>query len=209
VGPLAVRTKPRQRHPTARRPLGTRTLRRDGSYRPQGGFHRHPPVRRGSARAGSPGREGSRKGSSHGFAGGGHSIRRCRGWQDFLLRLGRGVFHPPGGCQRPCLPRPRGPSARPGTGCRWRGLMRTPRGPRTGRAAGSRSRESRSAASGGEQAPSGRAPAGQERKASRSGKKKQAAHPRGKEKPARRQREVLAVLTAKGPSRTASGQETP
>jgi hypothetical protein len=29
-GPLAVRMRPRQRHPTARRPLGTRSLRRNG-----------------------------------------------------------------------------------------------------------------------------------------------------------------------------------
>jgi len=28
------------------------------------------------------------------------------------------VFNPPGGCERPCLPRPRGPSARTATGCR-------------------------------------------------------------------------------------------
>jgi len=31
---------------------------------------------------------------------------------------GRGAFNPPSGWQRPCLPRPRGPSARTGTGCR-------------------------------------------------------------------------------------------
>jgi len=41
-GPLAVRRRPRQRYPTARRPLGSRTLRRDGSFRPRGGFHPHP-----------------------------------------------------------------------------------------------------------------------------------------------------------------------
>jgi hypothetical protein len=43
-GPLAVRRKPRQRYPTAGRPLGTRTLRRDGSFRPRGGSHHHPPA---------------------------------------------------------------------------------------------------------------------------------------------------------------------
>ena len=42
MGPLAVRLKPRQRYPTAGRPLGTRTLRRHGSYRPRGGIHPHP-----------------------------------------------------------------------------------------------------------------------------------------------------------------------
>jgi hypothetical protein len=42
AGPLAVRLKPRQRYPTAGRPLGTRTLRRHGSYRPRGGIHPHP-----------------------------------------------------------------------------------------------------------------------------------------------------------------------
>ena len=50
AGPLAVRQKPRQRYPTARRPLGARTLRRNGSCRPLGESHRHPPVRTGSAR---------------------------------------------------------------------------------------------------------------------------------------------------------------
>jgi len=42
VGPLAVRLKPRQRYPTAGRPLGARTLRRHGSIRPRGGVHHHP-----------------------------------------------------------------------------------------------------------------------------------------------------------------------
>jgi hypothetical protein len=69
---------------------------------------------------------------------------------------------PRGGCQRPCLPRPRGPSVRTGLGCRLRRRLRTPRGPGTGSAAGSRPRESRSAVSGGEQATRGRAPASQD-----------------------------------------------
>ena len=49
VGPLAVREKPRQRYPTARRPLGSRTLRRNGSFSPRGGSPRHPPGRPGAA----------------------------------------------------------------------------------------------------------------------------------------------------------------
>jgi len=44
VRTLAVRMKPRQRYPTAERPLGTRTLRRHGSFSPRGGSHHHPPV---------------------------------------------------------------------------------------------------------------------------------------------------------------------
>jgi hypothetical protein len=42
-------------------PLGARTLRRNGSYRPLGGLHPHPPAARCAT-------------------GGGRSIHRCRGW---------------------------------------------------------------------------------------------------------------------------------
>ncbi len=125
-------------------PLGARTLRRHGSCRPRGGFHRHPPVRHLAARAVSP------------FW---HS-----GPSDELPICGRGAFNPP-------VPRvadlsgARGHRTRQrrwGDGgaasCERRGAP----GPR--RAAGSQLEESRGAASGGEQAPSGRTPAGQEQK---------------------------------------------
>jgi hypothetical protein len=42
VGPLAVHTRPRQRHPTAVRPLGPRGLRSQGRSHPQGGLNAHP-----------------------------------------------------------------------------------------------------------------------------------------------------------------------
>jgi len=42
VGSLAVRTKPRQRHPTASRPLGPRGLRSHGRSHPRGGLNAHP-----------------------------------------------------------------------------------------------------------------------------------------------------------------------
>jgi hypothetical protein len=48
-GPLAVRTRPRQRHPTARRPLGTRSLRRDRRF--TRGAEVNPPSRPASGRA--------------------------------------------------------------------------------------------------------------------------------------------------------------
>jgi hypothetical protein len=61
-------------------PLGARTLRRNGSYRPRGGFHLHPP---GSLCTCThlmllPGL--SPHWHSHRVTGGGLSIRRCRGW---------------------------------------------------------------------------------------------------------------------------------
>ena len=55
------------------------------------------------------------------------------------------------------------PARGPGRGVGDPAKRETPRGPGTGRAAGSRSRESRSAASGGEQATRGRAPAWQDK----------------------------------------------
>jgi hypothetical protein len=89
-------------------PLGSRTFRRHGSSRPRGGIHRHPPAR---ARA-----------CTNSFAP--PTANRTSG---------RGVFKPPGGCQRPCLRRLRVPSGRLAAGCRWRGVIRTGRGPTEGR----------------------------------------------------------------------------
>jgi hypothetical protein len=75
------------------------------------------------------------------------------------------------------------PACGSGAGCRGRGLLRTPRGPDPGRTAGSWPPESRRAASGGEQAPRGDPPAGQN-KPSRSQRKRKPG-PRGKRKPPR------------------------
>ncbi len=55
------------------------------------------------------------------FAGGLLEPSRQTGYVAARFRpsaLWEGVINPPSGCQRPCLPRPRGPSARAGTGCR-------------------------------------------------------------------------------------------
>ena len=46
-----------------------------------------------------------------------------------LVVVGWGAVNPPGGCQRPSLRRLRVPSGRAAVGYRWRGFMRTARGP--------------------------------------------------------------------------------
>jgi hypothetical protein len=77
AGPLAVRQKPRQRYPTAGRPLGSRTLRRHGSYRPRGGGHRHPPVRDVSEKRVTPWRSADLAGTPERTSGGGNPIRHA------------------------------------------------------------------------------------------------------------------------------------
>ena len=67
-GPLAVRMRPRQRHPAAGRPLGARTRRRDGSCGPRSGTYPHTPVHHGPAWE-----------SSTMSSGGGQSIRPAGG----------------------------------------------------------------------------------------------------------------------------------
>ena len=170
VGPLAVRMKPRQRYPTARRPLGARTLRRHGSVRPRGGAHPHPPVRAGACT------DYCAPLTANWTSGGSSQSAR---------RVPAAMPPETAGTQR--AHRRRETRA---------GSARTARVTAARRAAGSRSKESRSAASGGEQAPRGRAPAGQ--KKTRGAKQKPhavkrkglAAHPLGKRKPAEQQKSL-------------------
>ncbi len=113
VGPRAVRMKPRQRYPTAGRALGARTLRRHGSIRPRGGFDHHPPVCRGPALGRS-------------------AIVGPWPCGRAPVHIGRGEFNPPSGCQRPCLPRPRGPGARIRDGVSVTRSLADAEGPRPG-----------------------------------------------------------------------------
>ena len=80
-GPLAVRMKRRQRHPTARRPLGTRTLRRDGSRGPRGDLTLTPPLARVLHIR------------CEQCLGAGDQIRRCRGWPISPERAGTPRAH--------------------------------------------------------------------------------------------------------------------
>ena len=150
VWPLAVRMGPRQRYPTAGRPLGARTLRRDGSYRPRGGFHHHTRSRMKRSRGLATEQRGPvfnvssrRVGVSNRQAGGAAISPQATGTR--RVDCGRGIGD--------------------AVSCGHRGVP----GPRRAvpPRAGSQPEESRRAASPpllagrDEQAPSGRAPAGQ------------------------------------------------
>jgi hypothetical protein len=128
-------------------PLDARTLRRNGSYRPRGGFHHHPPVCDAPARFAPPRGAGGLVGTPKCPSGGG--IQPAR-------RVPAAMAPEAAGTQR--AHRRRETRA---------GAARTARVTAARGAAGSRSRESRSAASPrplagrDEQATSGRAPAWQ------------------------------------------------
>jgi hypothetical protein len=114
VWTLGVGVRQPRRIPTTASASGTRTLQRDGSCRLRGRLHRRPPVRYGPARTVSPHRQGGCPGLSPHTLGGGLSIRPVGA-----------SGHVSGGCGSP--------SGRPAVGYRWRGFMRTARGPGAGR----------------------------------------------------------------------------
>jgi hypothetical protein len=147
-GPLAVRLTPRQGYPTAARPLGTRTLRRHGSVRPRGGFHHHPPAWPPACLSAF-----AKK------SGGGHSFRPAGG---------AAISPEAAGTRRA----DRGWGVGDAVSCGHRGV------PGPERAAGLQPEESRSAASRGEQAPSGRSPVGQKNHAVKDKKRGSGARPR-------------------------------
>ncbi len=135
-----------QRHPTAGRPLGARTLRRHRPS-PAGRIWLPTPLGRLSScctRSASPVLSASAVPPTG----------------------GRGAFQSAPRVKRLLLRRPRGPSARLAAGRRWlrpSGFMRgrrTARDPAARRAAGSRPQELRAAASGGEQGPNAASPEG-------------------------------------------------
>ena len=120
AGPLAVRMKPRQRHPTAGRPLGDPHAPAPWLLSPAGRIS--PPPSRSPR---DPAWRRPRRASVFGWgfesagAAGGRSLRS-----------------------------PRAPDARAALGRRRRGLMRTPRGPGADRALRSRAEECAAAAAG-------------------------------------------------------------
>jgi len=94
-------------------PFGARTLRRNGSVRPRGGVHHHPLCREPS-RVVPPSWVAGVVGTPPCTSGGENSIRQAGA-----------SGHSSGGCGSP--------SRRPAVGYRWRGFIRTARGPTAGR----------------------------------------------------------------------------
>jgi hypothetical protein len=94
-------------------PLVARTLRRHGSFRPRGGVHHHP-LCRGPSRVVPPSWVAGVVGTPPCTSGGGNPIRQAGASGNASGGYGS-------------------PSGRPAAGYRWRGFLRTARGPTAGR----------------------------------------------------------------------------